>query len=403
MDFNQLWIGMCTDENLRQHIIRNGGKIMSSCVSQDSLLAGVESHGVYCDTIGAVRLPEYPKYATPQVEDYRWSHREGTQDISVGYCNRRFVSHISKRQALVKAAKAWAKAHRGKAVTVFVYSMHTPFMAAAAAVKKIIPDATIVLIIPDLPQYMDLNMSRLKKILKAIDWRSIRQLMKYVDKYVLYSRHMASFLGLRDGCWTVMEGSFDPASLVEEEPARDKEKITVMYSGVLDTRYGIPELLEAFASLDDRFELWFTGTGNAVELIDHKAATDSRIKNFGFLPSRRDLLLKQKAATMLISTRRPEEAASAYCFPSKLFEYMTSGNPVLSCRIDGIPEEYFNHLIAMENTSPAAMAAAISAVAAMPSSERQERGQRAREFVLAEKSNVAQAKKMLDFAGVEHA
>lgn len=402
MNTNHLWIGMCTDKTLRNKIINNGGKIMSACVSQDNLLAGIEEHGVLCDTINAVRVPEYPRYACAHIQEYRWQHRKSCADISVGYCNYRFLSHISKRKAMKKAAKSWAKARLGSCPAIFVYSMHTPFMAAAATIKRLLPNSQIILIVPDLPQYMDLNMSRLKKILKAIDWRNICRLMKSVDKYVLYSRHMADFLNLPDGSWTVMEGSFDPSSIVEEEPARDKNKISVMYSGVLDTRYGIPELLEAFDSLNDRFELWLTGSGNAVDMINQKAAKDNRIKNFGFFPSRRDLLLKQKQASILISTRRPEEPASAYCFPSKLFEYMISGNPVLSCKIPGIPEEYFDHLIAMDSTSPTDIAAAISSVAAMLPGERRERGKQSREFILAEKSNVAQAGKMLDFVGIKH-
>ena len=127
----------------------------------------------------------------------------------------------------------------------------------------------------------------------------------------------------------------------------------------------------------------------------HKA--DPRIKPFGFLPSRRDLLLKQKEAAMLISTRRSDEAASDYCFPSKIFEYMVSGNPVLSARIGGIPEEYFSYLVAMKSTSAEDIREAILAVANMSEDERRARGEGGRRFVLEEKNNRAQAKKILDF------
>ena len=61
---------------------------------------------------------------------------------------------------------------------------------------------------------------------------------------------------------------------------------------------------------------------NDEAVIKERAVKDGRIKFLGFLPSRKDLLLKQKQATMMINTRKPDEAASAYCFPSKLFEYI---------------------------------------------------------------------------------
>ena len=100
---------------------------------------------------------------------------------------------------------------------------------------------------------------------------------------------------------------------------------------------------------------------------------------------------------MLISTRRSDEAASDYCFPSKLFEYMVSGNPVLSARIGGIPEEYFDYLIEMKSTSAADIRAAILAVADMSEEERQKRGEAGRRFILEQKNNKAQAAHILSF------
>lgn len=392
-----LWIGVCLSDEQREFIINGGGKILSANVSQDALLAGLEQNGLCFDSINAQRLPYYPIFPHKTIPEFRWSRNGMSSDVSVGYKNVKYLAHMYKTKSLIRAARAWALSNKDEDVTVFVYSMHSPFMACAAEVKKFIPSAKINLIVPDLPQFMDLHMSRVKKILKVFDWRKIRKYMKSVDKYILYSKHMSEFLKLQDGTWTAMEGSFDSSLIVEEIPDKPKDKLPIMYSGVLDTRYGIPELLEAFSMLDDRFELWFTGTGNAVSLINEQAKKDTRIHNLGFLPSRRDLLLKQKEAAMLISTRRPDEPASDYCFPSKLFEYMISGNPVLSCRIDGIPDEYFNYLVKMKSTSPSDIKDAILSVAKMTEEERTALGKNARDFILTEKNNVAQAKKILRF------
>ena len=392
-----LWIGVCLSDAQKKFLIDGGGRIFSGKVSQDALISGFEKNEIILDTLNGYKFPSYPKFPHKVIPEERWSRNGLSKDVGVGYKNTKYFSHIYKTKALCSEARKWAEANKNKEVTVFVYSMHSPFMACANTVKKIIPNAKIVLIVPDLPQFMDLHMSKIKKLLKALDWRKIRKYMKFVDKYILYSRHMADFLELKEGAWTVMEGSFDASLVVEETPDKPKEKLPIMYSGVLDTRYGIPELLEAFSMLDDRFELWLAGSGNAVPFVEDAARQDSRIHYLGYFSSRKELMLKQKEASMLISVQDSNREERKYCFPSKIFEYMVSGNPVLSCRIGGIPDEYFNYLVEMKSTTPCDIKEAILSAAEMTEEERTTLGKSAREFILNEKNNVAQSKKILEF------
>lgn len=391
-----LWLGMGVSEEQEKDIVANGGKILSAVVSQTAILNGLKANGLALDSINSYKLPAYPRYKQKNPPRYEWNDADNT-NVSVSHLNLKYVSHLTRTAAIKKEARRWAKQHKNEDVTVLVYSMHSPLISGAVEVKKIIPNAKIVLIVPDLPQYMDLKMSRVKKILKAIDWIKIKRQMRKIDRYILYSKHMAEFLKLKDGSWTVMEGSFDVSSMVEEVPETNADTVSVMYSGVVDMRYGIPELLSAMELLDGNYELWITGGGNAVPLIEEKAKTDPRIRFFGFLPSRKDLLLKQKAASMLISVRRPNEIASTYCFPSKIFEYMVSGNPVLSCRLGGIPDEYFEYLVELPDVSAQSIANTVKSVAAMSSEDRNALGEKGKTFVVEQKNNVSQAKKIMEF------
>ena len=393
-----LWIGVGNSAEGRAHILENGGKLLSAEVSNDSLISGLKSNGIVCDTINSSKVDPYPVYSEKIIPAFEWIEDDGSKGKSVSFLNYKYINLISKKKALVKEAKSWANENKNEDVTVFVYQMHTPFMAAAVAVKKIIPSANFVLIVPDLPQFMDMHMSRVKKILKDIDWKSICKYMKCVDKYILYSKHMAEFLKLKDGSWMVMEGSYDPTLVIDDsEIKRDDEKISVMYSGVLDLRYGIKELLDTMPLLGDNYELWLTGNGNAVPLIKERAEKDPRIKYYGFLPSRLDLLRKQHEATMLISTRNPSEEASAYCFPSKIFEYMVSGNPVISTKIKGIPDEYFDYLTPINSVNNKEIAKAILTISNMSFDEIRTLGLKGKKFVISEKNNVVQSKKIIDF------
>lgn len=392
-----LWIGVGNSKEAREEIAKKGGKLLSAEISNDALLSGLEANGIFCDTINSSRLPAYPEYPDKIIVPNAWTYKSGKTGISVGYKNKKYINLLSKKKSLVKEAKKWARENKDEDVTVFVYQMTAYFMAAASAVKKINKNAKIVLIVPDLPQYMDMNMSTIKKVLKKIDWLSIKHHMKKVDKYILYSKHMAEFLGLKDDSWTVMEGSYDASLMADENIEPKNDIVSVMYSGVLDLRYGIKELLDAFAELPQNYELWLTGNGNAVPLIEERAKDDNRIKYFGYLPTRLDLLNKQREATMLISTRDPSEEASAYCFPSKIFEYMVSGNPVLSTKIKGIPDEYFDYLIPLDTLEKDYLKSKILEVGELSMEERIVYGVKAKDFILKKKNCNEQAKKIISF------
>ena len=390
-----LWIGINIGPHMLEEYKNKNGKLLSAYVSHNNILEGLDA--LECD-IDSINSYHFSPSIIKNIPMESWSRTGESEDLSVGFKNIKYVNRILSKKALCKATRQWAIRHRDeKNIKVVVYEMHSPFMSAALEVKKIVPSAEICLIVPDLPQYMDMAMSPIKKILKKIDWINIKRMLANIDKFILYAKPMADFLKLKDGQWIVMEGSYDSTLTVQPDKTEKSDKISVMYSGVLDMRYGIPELLDAFELLDDNYELWLTGNGNAVDLIKERAKNDNRIKFYGYLPSRQDLLNKQASATMLISPRRDIEEGSKYCFPSKLFEYMVSGNPVISCFLQGIPEEYHEYLIELKSVTKEEIANTIRKVAFMECDIRKHMGNNAKIFVLENKNKFAQAKNMLEF------
>lgn len=407
MSKKYLWIGMsATDEKFEEMSIK-GYKLASAHVSQKNLIQGIENlDGIKIDTINGYVLPPYPLYKEIIIKEEKWSHNGISEDVSVRFKNIKYYNHVSKTYNLCRVAKKWAlKNKKEEEIIIFIYSMHYPFIKAATAIKKILPQSKIYLIVPDLPQFMDLNMNYLKKMLKKIDWYNIRKNMKYIDKYILYTKEMANFLKLKDNKWILMEGSINIQECKKYAmqnkdiiQLKNEEDIIFMYSGVLDLNYGIPELLNAFQEIENKnYKLWFTGAGNAENLIRETMKKDNRIELLGFLPSREEVLKRQQRATFLINMRNPHEEASKYCFPSKIFEYMLMGKPVLSTKILGIPEEYFKYLIKIEDLSKKNIIYAINKVAKMSEEERKNIGIAQREFITEKKNNDIQSKKIIEF------
>lgn len=376
---------------------KKGYDLASAQVSQKNLLYGIEDvSGIVCDSINGSVLPPYPVYEDRIIEPVEWEHKQGAKDISVGYKNDKYINRVNCKKAMVRAADEWCKTrYEGNDVIVFVYSMRSAPMATACHIKERIPQAKIYLTITDLPQFMDLGQSRIKAALKKIDWRSIKKMQQKFDGFILYAEKMAEYLTIPAEKWMLMEGSYDTSEQIIA--VKDKKK-AVMYSGKLDEQYGIKMLVDAFMSIQDSdIELWITGGGNTEAYIKECAKKDNRIKFYGFLPSRQDVLQKQAEASLLVNMRLPSEPASGYCFPSKLFEYMATGTPVLSFDIAGIPREYLQYLLVVEKESTEALREKMQLALRLDKKELECLGNRASTFIKTKKTNRVQSGRIWDY------
>jgi glycosyltransferase involved in cell wall biosynthesis len=402
-----LWIGLTSTDEMFEDMVKKGYFHAPTFVAQKSIIQGIEAN-INCavHSINGFMMPSIPRCTEVISKKATWSHRIGAEDIGVASVNIKYIDVFVREILMGIEGRKWGKNHRNEDVIVLVYTASYPYLYTAFQVKKHIPDAKIYLIVPDLPEYMELKPSKLKRFLKRLDRKRLYTAIHKCDGYILFTKHMADYLDIIDKPWMVMEGSINiedcraiEQKLLQHSNDYENSKIVIMYSGAIDIKYGVPELLDAFSEIDsENYELWFTGIGNAKGLIEERAKEDSRIKYYGFLPSREEVLCYQQQATMLINTRMPTEVASAYCFPSKIFEYLLSGKPVLTFKIPGIPDEYYDYLISMDEPTPECIKDAIIGVSRMSVKERQSLGKKGKKFVLEKKNNIVQAKKICRFA-----
>lgn len=393
-----LWIGCLESDIEFQNKAKKGYNLASAQISQQNLVKGIEqASGHVFDSINGSVLPPYPVYADKVIEPVVWSHAENARDISVGYKNRKYINRINCKKSMITAAKEWIETrYQGDGLIVFVYSMRSAPMATACYIKKRLKNVKVYLIVTDLPQYMDLGQNKLKSFLKKIDWQHIKRMQASIDGFILYAKKMADYLHIPDEKWFLMEGSYDANGFPYN--STEAKRKAIMYSGKLDEEYGVSMLLEAFMEIEDLdAELWLTGGGNAEDYINECAQRDNRIKFFGFLPCREDVLRLQQSAKALINMRLPSEPASAYCFPSKLFEYMASGVPVLSFILEGIPEEYYPYLFLVKNESKDALKEQLQKALEMQDDILW--GEKARQFIVTKKNKEIQCKGIVDWIG----
>lgn len=399
---NILWIGLAAPDSVYNSLLKRGYFHFAAQAAQKNFIEGIaECTDIPIDEISGFMMPSFFKTNELLMKSYSWETVNGGKGISVSNINIPYLDVVVRTCQIKKACIKWAEEHKDEKNIVIVYSAINAYLQGAMKIKKICNDTQVYLIITDLPQFMELRPSKIKKVLKDLNWKTLSMAIKSCDGWIPFTKHMIPYLNLPEEKCLVIEGSVNLNGVKSIANEKQQGKIIVMYSGSLGLQYGVPELLQAFSQIkDDRYELWFTGKGNAENLIEEYANMDHRIVNYGFLPSREELLKLQNKASMLINTRMPSEKASAYCFPSKLFDYMLTGKPVLSFKIQGIPDEYYKYLVVMESTDIKDIKNAILHVGEMTEDERNQIGKNARDYIINEKNNVKQCKKICEFIGL---
>lgn len=263
--------------------------------------------------------------------------------------------NISRTVSLKKQVLAFVKASKKKKA-IIVYCPHTPFLEAAVYGKSIDPSLHIHMVVPDLPQYMNLSKKAhpIYDFFKRIDIRKFYELNRYVDSYMLLTEHMAEQMEVGDRPYIVVEAIIDevPEHLGNDHP-RGK---VIAYAGKLVESFGVKRLVEAFELISDpEAQLQICGGGELRPYIEEMANKDKRIIYHGMVPAEKahEILMN---ADVLVNPRLNDEEYTKYSFPSKNIEYLMTGNAVVAYMLDGMPDIYREFLRIPEYESEKSLA-----------------------------------------------
>ena len=326
--------------------------------------------------------------------------REKAEGFNVNYCgfiNLPVIKQITAARSAAKIIKKMMKERGEDELTIITHSFYPTSFSAIKKLKRRFK-VKVYTIIPDLPDFAYSNLNRKNKLL-AMMWKrfnNMKQKLKAVpDGYVCFSEHQRNYLD-REKPYVVMEG-FADVDYIDSVPSAslDPDKKILVYAGALKKAYGVDALVDAFKETSDKSsELWLYGDGESKEYVT--SSGDERIKYKGCV-SRDEVVAIEKSAYALINPRPSEEEYAKCSFPSKLLEYMASGTPILTTRLESMPEDYLDKLIFIEEASKDGIKLALEALLGGSSRDIKDLGARAEEFVRNQKNPTAQAKKILQF------
>jgi glycosyltransferase involved in cell wall biosynthesis len=366
----------------------NGPGAVSGSLFQQNIIEGLEAQGINIEIIN-----DYPTSSRIN-RGFSWSHNGVSDNKTVSTVNIPLFSLLLK--TILILSNLFFRKKKNEYNVAIVYLIHTPYLVSLWFTKKLNKNVKTVLICPDLPGYMDMSLKDkpIKNCLKRIDNWLINKLIKNIDAFILFSDAMRERLPINNKDSIVIEGVYSPNGLdLNKRP----KKYAIMHAGTLHKNIGIENLIEGFKQINDpKLELWLFGDGELNEYIQKESKIDTRIRFFGFV-SRTDLFEYQKQAFLLINARNHTDEYTKYSFPSKTYEYMVSGTPFLTTKLQGIPEEYYNFVYKMDNNDPTVIASNIIKILSISEEENNIFGERAREFILKNKNKNYQSNKVKNF------
>ena len=230
-------------------------------------------------------------------------------------------------------------------------------------------------------------------LIKKVFINKLEKTYQKTNGYVFLTKYMNELINKYDKPYVIMEGIIDKNSY-KFECAEKYNNTIIMYAGGLKEEYGVKNLVEAIKNIDIKdISLNLYGNGELENYIKNNEG--NKIKYFGLVDNMK-ILEEERKVTLLVNPRFSNQEYTKLSFPSKIMEYMMSGTPVLTTKLKGIPDEYYNYIYTIEDESIEGIQDSIIKILNLNKAELNEKGKRAKEFVENNKNNIKQTEKIIE-------
>lgn len=284
--------------------------------------------------------------------------------------------------------------------TVIICDVLETFQSAGVLLASKLCRCKILGIVTDLP--WDLVGRSKSNPIKKWALKCYKCFTKFIvnrySMYLLLTEQMNECVNMKKKPYVVIEGLVNNKMETMQNSLENKYKDkVVIFAGFLEKVHGVEMLVEAFSQIhDDNIRLHIYGSGNSVSYIEKQALKDNRIKYFGVVEN--NIVVEEELkATLLVNPRLTDNYFTKYSFPSKNMEYMVSGTPILTTKLPGMPKEYYDFIYTIDNESVEGVKEALISTLSKPKNILNQYGLNAKQFVLNNKSNIIQTKKLLCF------
>ncbi|MFS7412850.1 glycosyltransferase [Carnobacterium maltaromaticum] len=312
---------------------------------EKNIIEGFQSIGVSVDAFGQYPIRSYPgnkkMYLKKNKEIDGKSRIINPPMVNILILKQFFQSVFTFFQFFY-----WILKNRREEKIYFSYSVYPPVTLICLLLAKVFKIKTITYVseVPKLRLYHNQN-SVIRKGLMKLN-TSLSMFMSGKFNYYIYTTEQTNdFFKAEKENYVVIEGM---TSISKETIFNKKKNIygypyVTMYAGGINKQNGIELLIDVWEKMGSSFILWIFGSGDYVEELKKRIINMENVIYYGNVAHEK-ITQKEKEADLLINPRFTSGAYTEYSFPSKIIEYLESGTPIISSKLKGIPEEYFNYI-----------------------------------------------------------
>lgn len=388
---NILYIGQVV--NLDDQNKFSGCSVAGNKMQHNILSNLVDNDSISLNFITVLPVAAFPKDKHLYYTKQRVHLVKGLEGTAVSFINLPFIKQFCQIMNTYKLAKS----KMDKDTVVLTYNMYPQIGLPAKWLKKKY-GCKIISVIADLPiddsaGHRSGIGEKVSDVFNSITKNNIRECdgiialnKNAVDKYAPNTPYV-----IVEGGVNLEEYPKDPITQVDSK--------CLVYSGALTDYSGVKQLVDAMDFVQSDVTLEIYGGGYLEEYIKQKSLQNKKVVFKGSVDNK-TMLEIQRNSYILVNPRPTDDPISQVTFPSKMFEYMMSGRPVLTTRLNGLSEEYLEHLFFIEDESPKGIAAAINEMIGYGDDKLGSVAKGARSFIEREKNWKRQGKKIFDFVSL---
>lgn len=351
------------------------------------------------DSVRVTVMPVLPLSASSYPQRVFHHEKESEEGINYDYLpfyNGRVLRYVTLFFLMFFHVLKWSRHVKDKKDSFLITD---PLMMMASMPARMacslmgIKTCALVTDVPVYVSYMRKDKKGLRKLISDIyNWVADRDVRKF-DKYITLTESINQWVNRKNKPYLIVEGVAD----VNDTSISKEYDNVVMYAGGVYEMYGVKTLVDAFIRLNlPDVYLHIYGKGTYADEVECISEIHGNVKYMGcFSPD--DIVNKEKHSLLLVNPRPCGEDFSKYSFPSKTMEYMLSGTPVVSTKLPGIPEEYFNYIYSFDGDTEDDIYRKLKELLVLDRKELREKGEKAHSFILNNKTNVQMASKIVNY------